>query len=105
MTKATDNAELRRTLIQLKLPIGEAVPSAKHSRAKYQVFVSCNKCGGLHDTGISVVIEDGPLDKQSIGDLYNGKTLPKASQTLKTIASPVPRQGGNPHKKTTTKYF
>jgi hypothetical protein len=36
---------------------------------------------------VFVVMDDGPSDKQSISDLYNGKTLPKALQTLPTIAS------------------
>ena len=95
MTKATENAESRpeATSIQLKLPIGAAEPSTNHSRAKYQVFISCTKCGGLHDTGISVVIEDGPLDKQSIGDLYNGKTLPKSLIDLTNKSVPCPNTG------------
>ena len=60
--------------MQLKLSIQDALHSTK---AQYGVFVSCNKCGGEHDMGISVVMEDGPFVKRSIGDLYNGKTIPK----------------------------
>jgi hypothetical protein len=90
-----------------KLAIGEAVPiTAKKSRAQYRVFVSCNRCGGEHEMEISVVMEDGPSDKQSISNLYDGKTLPQNLADLTNkIASPAPRQGGNPLRKTTTTSF
>ena len=69
--------------MQAKLTIGETVPStAKNSRAQYRVFVSCNRCGGEHEMGISVVVENGPSDKQRISDLYNGKTLPQSLADL-----------------------
>jgi hypothetical protein len=77
--------------MQSKLTIGETVPStAKNSRAQYRVFVSCNRCGGEHEMGISVVVENGPSDKQRISDLYNGKTLPKslADLTNKSVSCP-----------------
>ena len=42
---------------------------------------------------ISVVIEDGPIDKQSIGDLYNGKTLPKNLADLTNNSVRCPKTG------------
>ena len=77
--------------MQLKLKIEDRVQSsARSASAEYRVLVFCNKCGGLHDLGISVAMEDGPADKQSIGDLYEGKTLPKtlADFTNRSITCP-----------------
>lgn len=69
--------------MQLKLNIAEPVPSPeKHSQAQYRVVVSCNKCGGEHELGILVVLDDGPLTKQSIGAWYKGKPLPKSLADL-----------------------
>jgi hypothetical protein len=36
-----------------------------------------NKCGGKHDMAVSFISEDGPIEKQSTGQVYEGKTLPK----------------------------
>jgi hypothetical protein len=65
--------------MQLKLSIGDAATSTEKS---YQVFASCNKCGGMHDLGISVTMKDGPLIKQSIAAFYDGKPLPKILSDL-----------------------
>lgn len=35
------------------------------------IFVSCNKCARIHDTGISLVVQHGPVRKQSLADLCN----------------------------------
>ena len=65
--------------MEAKFPIEEASASRQHnSTAQYSIVVACNKCGGLHDTGISVTIENGPVSKQSVGVLYEGKNLPKS---------------------------
>ena len=77
--------------MQLKFAIEEAPPSTAHnSTAQYSIVVSCNKCAGMHETGISVTIENGPAEKQSIGDLYDGKSLPKslANLTQKSVTCP-----------------
>jgi hypothetical protein len=77
-----------------KLAIGEAVPiTAKKSRAQYRVFVSCNRCGGEHEMEISVVMEDGPSDKQSISNLYDGKTLPQNLADLTNNSITCPQTG------------
>ena len=51
------------------------------------IFVCCNKCARIHDTGISLVIKDCPVRKQSLADLYKGKVpklLKKLSRTIVT---------------------
>jgi len=65
----------------------------KSSQTLYDVLVSCNKCGSVHEMGISVVVEDGPIDKQSIGALYKGKTLPKNLADLANNSVSCPRTG------------
>jgi hypothetical protein len=43
--------------------------------------------------GISVAMEDGPTDQQSIGDLYQGKTLPKSLADLTNRSITCPKTG------------
>jgi hypothetical protein len=40
---------------------------------KYDIFASCNACGDLHPTGISLILDNGPLNKQSIAARSPGK--------------------------------
>jgi len=52
-----------------------------------KIFVSCNKCGRIHDTGISLVMQHGPVHKKSLADLYKRKVpkpLKKLSRTIVT---------------------
>ena len=92
--------------MQLKLAIQEASPSTAQNRtSQYSIVASCNKCAGLHDMGISVTMENGPAGKQSIGALYDGKSLQKTWQTLLKVASHAPRPGGSRRRETTIKSF
>ena len=69
--------------MQLKLDIKDALaPTTKNSDTKYSILALCNKCGGTHDMAVSVILSDGPIEKQSIADLYHGKTLPKSLAEL-----------------------
>lgn len=80
--------------MQLKLAIGEAAASTAHkSTTQYSIVASCNKCAGLHELGISVTLENGPVDKQSIGDLYEGKSLPKNLANLGQNSVTCPKTG------------
>jgi hypothetical protein len=64
--------------MQLKLDIKDALlPTTKNSDTKYSILALCNKCGGTHDMAVSVILRDGPIEKQSIADFYHEKTLPK----------------------------
>ena len=81
-------------MTQLKLGIEKVLASSVHnSIAQYSIFASCNKCAGVHETGISITIEDGPVDKQSIGDFYNGKSLPKTLAGLSNEGFSCPLTG------------
>ena len=64
--------------MQLKLSIGDIFSNGK----PYVVSVSCNKCKGTHDLGVSVTMTDGPIVKQSIASLFDGKELPKVLSDL-----------------------
>jgi hypothetical protein len=55
--------------------------------------------------GISVVIEDGPFDKQSIGELYNGKTLPKSLEDLTNNSVTCPTTGKQSTQKNNRQIF
>lgn len=92
--------------MQLNRTIGEADHSiAKNSQTLYGVLVSCNKCGGVHEMGISVCLEDGPADKQSIGALYNGKTLPKNLADLTNNSVTCPKTGRRSTQKSNQQIF
>jgi hypothetical protein len=73
--------------MQLKFPVEET------SSSRYTIVVACNKCAGLHEMGISVTIEDGPVEKQNIGDLYDGKSLPKSLADLTNTSISCPQTG------------
>jgi hypothetical protein len=45
--------------------------------AQYDVWVFCNHCGDVHPMGISISLDDGPAERESIGNLYAGKDLPQ----------------------------
>jgi hypothetical protein len=76
-------------IMQLKL----AIEGTVHSTTEYSIVVTCNKCAGLHEMGISVTMENGPVDKQSIGDRYDGKGLPKSLANLTTTNISCPKTG------------
>ncbi|MGB7950725.1 MAG: hypothetical protein WCH75_23845 [Candidatus Binatia bacterium] len=80
--------------MQLKLKIEETVPSAVRSAlARYKILVFCNKCAGLHETGISVTLGDGPSAKRSLGEFYGEKGLPKSLAHVMNNSVTCPRTG------------
>jgi hypothetical protein len=80
--------------MQLKFAIEEASPSTAHNSAtQYSIVVSCNKCAGMHEMGISVTMENGPASKQSIGELFDGKSLPKSLANLTQNSVTCPKTG------------
>jgi len=50
---------------------------------QYDVYALCNHCGAVHPMGISIYLDDGPTDRQSIGSIYQGKPWPPQVQALK----------------------
>jgi hypothetical protein len=92
--------------MQVKFNIGEGVPSTeKRSQARYKVVVSCNKCGGEHEMGISVVLDDGPFNKQSVGVQYKGKMLPKSLADLTNNSVTCPKTGRQSTQKNNEQIF
>ena len=61
--------------------------------AKYSVYVFCDDCGDVHPMGISIELNDGPVDKASIGDTYAGKELPPQITQLKNNITCCPKSG------------
>jgi hypothetical protein len=93
-------------MTQLKIGIEEAPASKVHdSTAQYSIVVFCNKCAGAHETLISITIEGGPVHKQSIGDFYNGKSLPKALSSLSSECFSCPLTGRQFIQKDTKQIF
>jgi hypothetical protein len=43
--------------------------------ATYAVHFFCDECSGVHPLGISIGLDDGPADKTSINDVYQGKEI------------------------------
>lgn len=59
----------------------------------YDVYVFCNECGDVHPMGLRIKLEDGPADKQSIGDTYSGKDLPREIANLMNNRTQCPKTG------------
>ena len=80
--------------MQLKLGIDDSIPPrSKNSPVQYSLLAVCNKCGATHDMAVSVVLNDGPIEKQSIGQVYNGRTLPKSLADLTNRGVSCPKTG------------
>jgi hypothetical protein len=81
--------------MQLTLAITAKPPDTNDSAARYRIFALCNKCGGLHDIGVSVILKDGPVEKQSIGDVYKDWNLPEglAELSRKSVTCPATGRG------------
>jgi hypothetical protein len=61
--------------------------------AKYSVYVFCDDCGDVHPMGISIQLDDGPPDKDSIGNTYAGRDLPPQVAQLKNNVTFCPKSG------------
>ncbi len=92
--------------MQLRLNMGEGDTSTeKHSQVRYRVVAACNKCGGVHEMGISVVLDDGPVNEQSIGAQYKGKILPKSLAGLTDNSITCPKTGRQSTQKNNDQIF
>jgi hypothetical protein len=60
--------------------------------ARYEIFVFCD-CGDVHPMGTSVELNDGPVDKQSVGDTYKGKEIPPELLELHNNPVMCPKKG------------
>ena len=79
--------------------------TANSSPVVYEVHVACNKCGALHDTGITVLLNDGPPNKQSVSAYYRDKTLPKNLADLVNNSVSCPKTGRQSTQKNTEQIF
>ncbi len=61
--------------------------------AKYQIHVFCNECGETHNMGISISLNDGPPEKDCIGNTYAGKKLPPEITALVNNKITCPNTG------------
>ena len=50
--------------------------------AQYDVYVFCDHCSDSHPMGVSISLNDGPAEKESIGNLYKGKEVPSTIATF-----------------------
>jgi hypothetical protein len=81
-------------IMQLKLGIQEAIPpTTQNSANNYSIFVLCNKCGGTHDMAVSVILKDGPVEKQSIAQVYKDGNLPASLTNLSSQSVTCPATG------------
>ena len=77
-----------------KLGMEETMPPAtKNSATQYSIFALCNKCGGTHDMEVSVILKDGPVEKQSIGHVYKDRNLPASLAKLSSMSVTCPTTG------------
>ena len=61
--------------------------------AIYSVHFFCDECSEVHPLGISISLNDGPVDESSIGDAYAGKELPTSIATLSGNMTNCPTTG------------
>jgi hypothetical protein len=61
--------------------------------AMYHVCAVCNACGDLHTTGITVSLNCGPANKQSIAEAFTNKDPPANIAELKDSRVHCPKIG------------
>lgn len=61
--------------------------------ASYSVHFFCNECSQVHPLGINISLDDGPVDKASIGDTYAGRDLPPQIAKLEGNSTICPNTG------------
>jgi hypothetical protein len=82
-------ASKRRGIMQLKL----GIEGMQKSMARYSVSAFCNKCGGMHDMGLSIMLSDGPGKRQSLCDAYKNKNIPQTLANLPNVSVTCPATG------------
>jgi hypothetical protein len=75
--------------MQLKL----GIEGTQKPTDRYSVIAFCNKCGGMHDMGVSIILSDGPGKRQSICDAYKNKNLPQTLANLPNVSVTCPATG------------
>jgi len=49
---------------------------------QYDLYVSCTECNNVHPMGISIHLESGPADQESLDDAYGENLLPPQVQAV-----------------------
>jgi hypothetical protein len=61
--------------------------------ARYDIYVFCDECSDSHRMGIVVNLNNGPADRDSIGNLYKGKEMPTNIGSLINHHAQCPNTG------------
>jgi hypothetical protein len=61
--------------------------------ATYEVFMFCDDCGQVHPMSIAFELQDGPVEKASVGDVYKGRELPSQIAQLRDNRIRCPQSG------------
>ena len=68
-------------------PHSNKLSSNEYDNRRCSIFVCCNKCARIHDTGISLLMQDCPVRKQSLADLYKGKVPKRLKKLSRSIVT------------------
>jgi hypothetical protein len=49
---------------------------------QYDIYALCTECGAVHPMRIRIHLDEGPMEKQSISEIYRGKTRPPQLQAV-----------------------
>jgi hypothetical protein len=58
----------------------------------YNIYAYCD-CGKVHAQGILISLDDGPAERQSIGDAFKGKELPPQLRGVDNRSARCPKTG------------
>ena len=61
--------------------------------AQYKVYVFCNHCSDVHPMPIGINLDNGPVEKTKLRDLYSGEELPKNIARLLNNKVTCPNSG------------
>ena len=65
----------------------DRLSSNEYDQRRCSIFVCCNKCARIHDTGISLLMQDCPVRKQSLADLYKRKVPKRLKKLSRTVVT------------------
>ena len=68
-------------------PHSNKLSSNEYDNRRCSIFVCCNKCARIHDTGISLLMQDCPVRKQSLADLYKRKVPKRLKKLSRTVVT------------------
>jgi hypothetical protein len=60
---------------------------------RYDIYVLCDDCREEHPMGMVFRMDDGPAVKRSIGDTYEGKSLPPQILAIEAHKTLCPKTG------------